>query len=301
MLSILIPVYNFNITNLINHLIKQIKRDSIMVEILILDDGSHIYKKENRQLKKHNEIKYFEFETNRGRSFARNFLAERASYSYLLFMDCDVQIIQHDFLIKYYHFIKQDVKVVCGGLVYPEKHLIKKEQLLHWYYGVKKESKSLSERSKHPYQSFSSFNFLINRDLFLKIRFPEQINTYGHEDTCFGIILKRQKIPILHIDNPLMHIGIEESKIYLKKIEESVKNIDKLFLIIHDSQLVVKEVKLLRYIKIFKKFNLIFTIIIPFQILKPVIIKNLLSRSPLIFLMNFYKLGFYFTQVNNLK
>lgn len=294
MLSVLIPVYNCNIVNLIRDLLEQIRRDSIIAEILILDDGSQLFKKENQELKKYKEIKYYELNKNKGRSFARNFLAEKASFSYLLFIDCDVKVVREDFLIKYYQLIKKNIKVACGGLIYDDKKNISKENLLRWYYGVKREEKTADKRNRNPYQSFSSFNFLIQQKLFLSIKFPELINTYGHEDTGFGIALKINNIPVLHFDNPLMHLGIEESIIYIHKIEESVKNIDKLYQIISDKKLLHQHVNLLNYINIIKKLRIIFLIKFSFKLLKTLIIKNLLSIRPSLFLMDFYKLGYYF-------
>ncbi|MBK9012976.1 MAG: hypothetical protein IPM82_02230 [Saprospiraceae bacterium] len=63
-------------------------------------------------------------------------------------------------------------------------------------------------------------NFLIPRQLFLEIQFDETLRQYGHEDTLFGMELARRQVPIVHIDNPLEHIGLEPVDVFLRKTEQ---------------------------------------------------------------------------------
>ena len=65
---------------------------------------------------------------------------------------------------------------------------------------------------KNPYHSFKSNNFLIRKSIFSKIRFNENITSYGHEDTQLSLEFKKNKIKILQIDNVVYHDGIENNK-----------------------------------------------------------------------------------------
>ena len=60
---------------------------------------------------------------------------------------------------------------------------------------------------------------MILRETFLKHPFDETITHYGHEDTLFGLVLKKEGIKILHIDNPLMNCGLDTNLDVLLKTE----------------------------------------------------------------------------------
>ena len=77
--------------------------------------------------------------------------------------------------------------------------------------------RSADERSRHPYDCFTTFSFLIDRKLFLDIRFDDACTDYGHEDTLFGAELEQRGVPVLHIDNPLIHTGLEPNDVFLDK------------------------------------------------------------------------------------
>ena len=53
------------------------------------------------------------------------------------------------------------------------------------------------------------FNFMIEKLTFLQHQFDESITKYGHEDTLFGKALQADRIPIIHIDNPLLNKGLD--------------------------------------------------------------------------------------------
>ena len=65
----------------------------------------------------------------------------------------------------------------------------------------------------------------MNREAFLAVRFDGSCQGYGHEDTLFGAELQRRAIPILHIDTPLQHDGLEPNDVYLAKTREALTNL----------------------------------------------------------------------------
>ncbi|MBR0361683.1 MAG: glycosyltransferase, partial [Paraprevotella sp.] len=102
MLSILIPTYNYLCAGLVCDLHQQAERLGIDYEILVADDGSQeSFKVKNRIINKLPHCKYIELEENIGRSRIRNLLGRTAQYDYLLFMDCDAEVVNRDFIAKY--------------------------------------------------------------------------------------------------------------------------------------------------------------------------------------------------------
>jgi hypothetical protein len=130
------------------------------------------------------------------------------------------------------------------------------DKLLRWKYGRKKEQKKASDRNKHPYSSFSTFNVLIDKSIFQKFRFYEELKQYGHEDTLFSYQLKKAGIPVYHIDNGLLHEGIESNKEYLIKVKDSIKNLSKLYDNVTDKKSFSSTVGLLRIFRVIKILQL---------------------------------------------
>jgi len=278
----------------VSDLILLIRADALNAEIVIVDDGSTEFSIKNKQINEYDEVRYFEFKENKGRSLARNFLAEQAKYQYLLFIDCDAEVAKNDFLTTYYRCIVDKKDVVCGGLMYPKKEDVKKEHYLRWYYGTKREERPLNKRKEFPYRSFSSFNFMIRKEIFLKIKFPKQINTYGHEDTFLGLALEATGINIEHINNPLIHLGLENAEVFIEKSKISVQNMDKLAVLVADKEKLIFGIKMYRYINIVKKLHIQWIIRFLYYLSNHFLFKNLTSNRPNLRLFDFYKLGYYF-------
>src|SRR5690606_40419937 len=88
MLSILIPVYNYNITSLIKTLHEQCTAAGITYEILCFDDASDKqFKVQNKAVSKLDHVTYRELPQNLGRARIRNELGRAAKYNHLLFLD----------------------------------------------------------------------------------------------------------------------------------------------------------------------------------------------------------------------
>lgn len=89
--------------------------------------------------------------------------------------------------------------------------------------------RSAEERSRHPYRNFSTFNFMVRRDVFQSIRFDEGCREYGYEDTLFGAELERRGIVLRHIDNPLLHTGLDTNAQFLTKSEAALRTLSRLY------------------------------------------------------------------------
>jgi len=290
MLSIYIPIYNFNVTSLISKLSQQIKKIDVLCEIIIIDDCSEEdFKKINENVCR-KEI-YIQLDNNIGRAKIRNLFLKYAKYDYLLFLDCDTFIISDDFVAKYISAIcRNEYDVICGGVTYdncrPER-----SKMLRWKYGIKKESKPLDIRVLSPHKSFMTSNFLINRRIFEQTKFDERITEYGHEDTLFGFMLKKKGINVKHINNPVLHGDIDYNTGYLKKAEKGIVNLIHILSYVDYDHQFIQDVTILNNYKNLSSKKLTGIINILFICFKPLLKFMFIKGYVNLMLFDFYKLG----------
>ena len=209
MISICIPIYNFQVCNLVSDLQTQAEQQNLTYEIICIDDASEKkWLAKNNCLNEYANVQYHELKLNIGRSKIRNLLAKKANFDLLLFIDCDSAVCSNNYLSNYIdnHLI---ANVIYGGRIHSLTPPENKTLYLRWLYGIKREDQGHLQRNNKPYMSFKSNNFLIPKKTFQNIKFDESFKGYGHEDTFFAQQLEGNKISITHIDNPLIHIGLE--------------------------------------------------------------------------------------------
>ncbi len=224
MLSVCIPVYNLKVADLVEKLDVLLKKAGIEYEILVVDDASDQYfKDKNEKVAGLIGVRFISLERNIGRSAIRNYLSKTARFENLLFLDCDSIIEGDDFIHHYLPYFNKEV-VVYGGTKYQQ---IKPERKyrLHWNYGRRREIKPVAIRNQFPFHYFKTNNFLIHRSVLAKYPFNELLKGYGHEDTLMGVQLSQNNIPVFHIDNPVLHAGLETNSQFIEKTEESIKNL----------------------------------------------------------------------------
>jgi glycosyltransferase involved in cell wall biosynthesis len=229
MLSVLIPVYQYEVRNLVEDLHAQCTEAGILFEIICMDDASGVkFHQANQHIEKLGHCRYIRRQQNQGRSVTRNALCREAQFEYLLFLDCDSALI-HDNFIKNYLSILNKNKLISGGRVYDLQAPSDKAYLLHWNWGVKRELQDVKKRMKDPVNNFLSNNFIISKELMLKFPFDEKIKKYGYEDVYFAWQLEQQGIKILHVENPVIHKGLDRNRDLLRKLDEAGENIKMLF------------------------------------------------------------------------
>jgi glycosyltransferase involved in cell wall biosynthesis len=292
MLSIGIPVYNVNITTLIRELVQQGIQNSVTLEILVYDDGSITeIKKINKQISSLKGVTYFELTQNLGSAAIRNKLAADALYQNILFIDSDSGLYT-DFLKNYIPWINSEELIVYGGRVHPQK-LPSRDKSLRWKVGKKKEDHSADFRQRVPNKSFMSNNFLVKKELFSMITFDETIARSGHEDTMFGIELEKKNIRIIHINNPVIHLGLEENQEFIFKTEQRLNTLHYLESIHHNNSLLYERITILRYVNMLRKLKLMGIVNTMFKLSKNYLIKCLLLKNPSMLIYDVYKLGYY--------
>lgn len=281
MISVLIPIYNYDITRLVSKLKEGINSLNIKVEIICIDDAStnKSIKTTNKTLLTSKNCIYEELTTNIGRSKIRNLLAKKASYDFLIFMDCDVLPIDNNFIENYIKAIKNH-DLVYGGLEYPRDKKYNFSNL-HYKYGKFREEK----------QDFLTANFAINKRLFNTIKFDENITSYGYEDVLFYKNLKQLNYSFKKIENPAIHLGVaQNNETFIKKVEEALNTLKKLY----SEKLITKQdVRLLKYVSFLEKSRTKKLYKFLFKTFRKALLKNLTSKNPSLTVFDFYRLGYF--------
>lgn len=245
-ISLLIPVFDYDIVALVYSMKSAIGKVPEFCEILIGDDGSSPEYREKYRSLEDDSVKVIFSEKNIGRAAIRNKLALEAKGDFLLFIDADAMLTAtaEVFMLNWLPLMPT-YKVICGGTLYHESPPGDPDKLLRWKYGKAKEQIKASERNKHPHNSFSTFNVLIDKSIFFKIRFNEELKQYGYEDRLMGYQLKKAGINVLHINNGLMHDGLESNKEFLNKTKLGIENLSKLYDDVTDKKAFSKTVRTL--------------------------------------------------------
>ncbi len=279
MISVLIPIYNFDCTLLLQSLAMQAKRLGKEYEIIAFEDGSTSFLKENALASKLNNIKYSQRRNNVGRSAIRNILAKEARFDYLIFLDCDVTPAEDDFLLTYIQHIQQskNVDILYGGRAVINEDNVKPERKLNWL------TCSFRETHKH----FLSNNFLIRKEIFNNMSFNEELKGYGHEDTLFALDATDLGYDISYIDNPVCCQHLERNEDFLAKARASLKNIS--WIIDHYKRAerirIVSRYDSLKSLKIDKAIAIVF-------ISNREKLEKRIIKKPSLYLFDLYKLGY---------
>ena len=252
-ISLLIPVFDYDIVALVHSMKNALGKVPEFCEILIGDDGSSVEYREKYRSLEGDGVRTIFSEKNIGRAAIRNRLALEANGDFLLFIDADAMLpgTAEAYMLKWLPMMPVS-RVLCGGVLYHESAPGDPDKLLRWKYGKRKEQRKAAEKNKHPHASFSTFNVLFDKSVFSKIRFNEELKQYGHEDTLMGYQLKKAGIEVLHIDNGLMHEGLESNREFLNKTKLGIENLSKLYDKVTDKKAFSETVRILR---IYKRLN----------------------------------------------
>lgn len=223
MISIAISVFNYDCTRLVEELEQSCSVARVDYEILIGNDGST--DKEVvaalSEMATMPHCRVINEEKNIGKAFVLNHLSHIATYPYLIIIDSDARLPNDDFIETYIKYaVGQDV--VCGGIATSSIYRRRDNMLRYRYETAASRMRTVDWRRQHPYARLSTFNLLIRRNVFEHIRFDKHCFQYGYEDTVLGIDLMREGYHILHIDNPLIHTGIDSNRSFLRKTRQAL-------------------------------------------------------------------------------
>ena len=287
MFSVLIPCYNQDVTRLINDLHQEGLQLSIPFEIRCYDDGSAPkYKENNSALASLDKVRYTELPTNIGRSAIRQKLAAEAAFDKLIFLDGDSGLTENGLLKEYHRLARHPF--VAGGRIYPPKPPDEAALVLHWVYGVQRETVPMAQRKATPAAYFHSNNFMIDKQLFLDSGFDQGLEGYGYEDLLFAKRLQQKGIEVKHITNPIIHLQLDAADAFLEKTRNAVKNLKQLNA--KGSHLDTRLEKMATRLKSLGLSGIVSWVL---EKREPAILNNLRSSQPRMRLMDYYKLLLY--------
>ena len=224
-ISVLIPNYNHLCLPLVTQLQPQLEAATIPYEIIVAEDGST----DSALIEANSSIatlpccRYIVRSENVGRAAIRNFLALEAQYEYLLFIDSDMTVVRPDFIGRY--LAERDVTVIDGGVSIGGDPVALRGCLRFRYEKAEESSHTAEQRQASPYQHLHTANLLIRRDLMLAHPFDERFRHYGYEDVLLGKMLRRHRVVIRHIDNPMGFCTFEDNGQFVAKTEESLRTL----------------------------------------------------------------------------
>ena len=228
-LSVLIPVFNWDVNELVASLLAQGADWPGPIEIILFDDGSREeFRSLNRSLASRPGVRYHELAQNVGRAAIRNQLAAAAQHEWLLLLDNDSLLLDMRFLARY-AAVRERATVLIGGTCYAPLPPADANLHLRWLYGRAREARPAAQRQRAAYAQLTINNVLLRADMLVRFPLDEQLSGYGHEDTQFGRALAEGRISVLHLDNPVLHAGLEPAAAFLTKSEEAVRNLAQVF------------------------------------------------------------------------
>lgn len=227
-LSILIPIFNRDVSELVYALLAQASAWPGPIEIGLLDDDSvEEWRVVNRGLATLPGVAYQELATNVGRAVIRNQLVASAKHEWILLLDNTSQVPDRQYLARYTAALGQAL-VVAGGVRYADQAPAEPARRLRWLYGQQREARSLAQRRAAPYDQLLVNNLLLKREIMQRFPLDERLRGYGHEDTKLGWQLAAAGVPIHHLDNPIVHAGLETAAAFVQKSEQAVANLARL-------------------------------------------------------------------------
>ena len=250
MLSICIPTYNTDCSELLDILAKQIAQLEETVEVLVCDDFSTDYVRKNQEACERNGFSFFENKSNLGSISTRIKLAKKSSFNWLLFVDADMLPKTDEYVIQYTNFITfNNVDIAIGGCCYANEI---KPFNLRLRYGRNREEISAEKRQLNPYNSILFGNVLIKKELFSEVFDDFKDNAYG-EDIYLSSSLKSLNKDVVHLPNETYHLGLENNREFVKKIQKSGEMYARLD---SNSTLDLSHIKLVRTYSLLKRYML---------------------------------------------
>jgi len=286
-LSILIPVYNWDVTGLVAQLREQQPDWPGAVEIRLLDDGSQeAFRNAHRPLAALPGVHYQELPRNVGRAAIRNQLAAAAQHEWLLLLDNDSRLPDAQFLARYAAHLGE-ASVLIGGTRYENEPPADPALHLRWQYGQAREALPAPVRQSRPYGQLTINNALLRAEVLRRFSLDERLTGYGHEDTKFGVELAAAGVPVLHLDNPVLHDGLESAAVFLAKSEQAVRNLAQVYKtdgLGSDSRLLQSALRL-------QRLGLAGPARASLRAVAPLLVRQLRSGAPRLALLDLLKLG----------
>lgn len=216
--------HNYNPDPILKELVRQVSLRNENITIILWDDGSDPpYKDAIHKLKSKFEQPFITWnllQENTGRTGMRQKILKDNTKGWIVSIDSDM-VPDADFIDQMVSFL-QDTGTVYTGYHYYQENAPDTDYLLHWNYGKRRE---VPAKSKDPYAHFSTGIFAMHASLSDNLYFEDSLQTYGHEDTLFGLLLQEKRISIQPSAMKSLHIGLNRNDDFIVKQLEAVQNL----------------------------------------------------------------------------
>ncbi|KQR95263.1 hypothetical protein ASG01_05290 [Chryseobacterium sp. Leaf180] len=284
-LSVCIPVYDFDVRQLVFDLKKQIEPYSADAEIILIDDASQEkFRNLNQELSDH--VNHFiVLEENIGRSRIRNLFLEYADGDFLLFLDCDVQIDSPQFISNYLKIENEnpETDVFYGNFKIDQRF----KRTFRNRYSEKREI--FHEERSSDFSLLKTVNFMIRKSLFSQFKFDEKLLHYGYEDYVFAKVLQANEATFSAFQNPIIHVDNSSASEFLLKSQTAIETL--VSLLNDPNRRYVQDVKLVKWALKIKKLHAEKIFLVSYKMISKKIFSNLYSDDPKIFFFDLFKLN----------
>jgi glycosyltransferase involved in cell wall biosynthesis len=222
-LSVLLPFFR----NDPRALLRVLDQEKVNAEIILVDDGSAdpelaravAFTVRGMQL----PARFIHLDHNEGRARGRNRLATHARASTFLFLDSDMLPDGPCFLRTYVRLISLKNPPVAFGGFSIQQVPRNPEMNLHRYMAQSSDCAPAEVRRKFPEKHVFTSNLLVRRDVFESEAFNENFRGWGWEDVEWAMRVAR-RYPLMHLDNPATHLGLDKPHDLAAKYEQSTEN-----------------------------------------------------------------------------
>jgi len=226
-LSVLIPFLRDDPGVLLNMLDGEATALADAVEVVLMDDGTGdaelTARLAARVMVMDLPVRLITLSANEGRSKGRNRLAAAARGGSLLFLDSDMRPDHDRFLKTWLDLVQGDAPAVAFGgfslLQAPDEPRFS----VHRAMATRGECVVAEARARSPEKYVYTSNLLVRRDVFEAEGFDGAFTGWGWEDVEWAMRVSR-RWPVLHLDNPATHMGLDTVEQLAGKYEQSAGN-----------------------------------------------------------------------------
>lgn len=226
-LSVLIPFLRDDPTELLRMLETEAPAIGAEAEIVLMDDGTDdpalTTRLESQVAAMALPVRLITLPSNEGRSAGRNRLASTARGGSMLFLDSDMRPDHDRFLGDWLALIaREDPAVAFGGFSLLQAPTDAR-YAVHRSMAAKSDCVPCEERARQPEKYVYTSNLLVRRDVFRSEAFDAGFSGWGWEDVEWAMRVSR-RFPVVHIDNPATHMGLDTVAALAGKYEQSAPN-----------------------------------------------------------------------------
>jgi hypothetical protein len=225
--SVLIPFLRDDPADLLARLDAEASSVAGAVEIVVMDDGTGDVALTARLTAQVEAmalpVRLITLPANEGRAIGRNRLASAARGGSLLFLDSDMRPDTGRFLRDWADLVDRDSPAVAFGGFSLLQAPTDARFAVHRAMASKSECVPHAERARQPEKYVYTSNLLVRRDVFEAEAFDSGFTGWGWEDVEWAMRVS-QRFPVVHLDNPATHMGLDTVAALAGKYEQSAPN-----------------------------------------------------------------------------